>query len=97
MHRRWAIVLAAIVVAGVAVTAALAASSRSSAGKTFYFIPKDAASGKAFPKTAGCFACHADHGAVDTTFVQYYPSLIGAAKNHGTYKYPKLSSSAARQ
>jgi len=66
-------------------------------GWNFYFIPKDAASGKAFPKTAGCFACHADHGAVDTTFVQYYPSLIGAAKNHGTYKHPKLSSSAARQ
>lgn len=66
-------------------------------GWNFYFIPKDAASGKAFGKTAGCFSCHADHGAVDTTFVQYYPSLIGAAKNHGTYKEPKLSSAGPRQ
>jgi len=42
MHgRRWAIVAATVLVAGVAVTAALAASSRQSAGKTFYFIPKD--------------------------------------------------------
>jgi rhamnose transport system substrate-binding protein len=42
MHgRRWAIVAAALLVAGIAVTAALAASSRTSQGKTFYFIPKD--------------------------------------------------------
>src|SRR5581483_3100704 len=39
--RRWAIVGAAVLVAAVAVTAAFAASSRSTAGKTFYFIPKD--------------------------------------------------------
>lgn len=55
-------------------------------GWAFYFIPKDASSGKAFDKTAKCFSCHADHGAVDTTFVQYYPTLISAAKKHGTYK-----------
>jgi hypothetical protein len=35
MHkRRWAVVIAAVLVAGVAVTAALAASSRTTAGKT---------------------------------------------------------------
>jgi hypothetical protein len=55
-------------------------------GWAFYSIPKDAASGKAFPKTAPCFSCHADHGAVDTTFVQYYPTLIETAKKHGTFK-----------
>src|SRR5207244_12464017 len=42
MHkRRWTIIVAAVLVAGVAVTAALAASSHSTAGKTYYFIPKD--------------------------------------------------------
>jgi rhamnose transport system substrate-binding protein len=46
MHkRRWAVVVVAtVIVASVAVTAALAASSRPAAGKagkTFYFIPKD--------------------------------------------------------
>ena len=56
-------------------------------GWAFYFIRKDAASGKAFEKTAKCFACHQDHGAVDTTFVQYYPTLIDAAKKHGTWKH----------
>jgi len=55
-------------------------------GWAFYFIPKDSASGKPFDKTAKCFSCHADHGAVDTTFVQYYPTLVAAAKKHGTYK-----------
>jgi rhamnose transport system substrate-binding protein len=43
MHKRiWAVVAAAMLVAGVAVTAALAAPSHQAAGgKTFYFIPKD--------------------------------------------------------
>src|SRR5436190_4735115 len=42
MHKhRWAIVVVAVLVAGVAVTAAFAAKSRSTAGKTFHFIPKD--------------------------------------------------------
>jgi rhamnose transport system substrate-binding protein len=38
---RWAVGVAAILVAGVAVTAALAAPSRVSKDKTYYFIPKD--------------------------------------------------------
>ena len=42
MHKhRWAVFAAAFVVAGVAVAAAMAGPSRSTAGKTFYFIPKD--------------------------------------------------------
>src|SRR5262245_11757663 len=39
--RRSSIVLAAVLVAGVAVTAALAAPNRQTAGKAYYFIPKD--------------------------------------------------------
>ena len=42
MHKhRWAVVVAVVLVAGAAVTAALAATSHQAAGKTFYFIPKD--------------------------------------------------------
>jgi rhamnose transport system substrate-binding protein len=42
MHkRRWAVAVFAVLVAGVAVTAALAAPSRPAKGKTYYFIPKD--------------------------------------------------------
>jgi rhamnose transport system substrate-binding protein len=39
--RRWGAVVASLVVAGAAVTAALAASTVTTKGKTFYFIPKD--------------------------------------------------------
>ena len=39
--RGWAMVVAVILAVGVAGTAAVAASSHSTAGKTFYFIPKD--------------------------------------------------------
>jgi rhamnose transport system substrate-binding protein len=38
---RWAVFAAAFLVAGVAVAAAFAGPNRSTAGKTFYFIPKD--------------------------------------------------------
>jgi cytochrome c553 len=55
-------------------------------GWVFYAIRKGAQSGKAFPKTATCYSCHEKNGAVDTTFVQYYPTLIEAAKRKGTYK-----------
>jgi hypothetical protein len=35
---------------------------------------------------ASCYSCHEKNGAVDTTFVQYYPTLIEAANTKGTYK-----------
>ena len=28
------------------------------------------------PQSANCYSCHQDHGAVDTTFVQFYPTLL---------------------
>jgi hypothetical protein len=55
-------------------------------GWAFYFIAKDAPSGKLFPKTANCYSCHEKSGSTDTTFVQFYPTLIETAKKKGTYK-----------
>lgn len=37
-----------------------------------------------FPQTARCYSCHADHAAVDTTFVQFYPTLLPVAVSKGT-------------
>jgi rhamnose transport system substrate-binding protein len=51
--RGWAMVAAVILAVGVAGTAAVAASSHSNAGKTFYFIPKD---------TLNPYEVIADHG-----------------------------------
>jgi hypothetical protein len=38
------------------------------------------------PTTAECYSCHQQHGAVDTTFVQFYPTLLPIAQSHGTVK-----------
>lgn len=55
-------------------------------GWSFYFFQPGVKSAKAFPKTANCYTCHQKNGAVDTTFVQYYPTLIDAAVKAGTFK-----------
>ncbi len=34
----------------------------------------------------GCYSCHSKNGAVDNTFVQFYPTLKPIAEEHGTYK-----------
>jgi hypothetical protein len=41
-------------------------------------------SAKLVKRPAACYQCHEDHAAVDTTFVQFYPTLIGLAKTKGT-------------
>jgi len=44
------------------------------------------------PQAASCYSCHAAHAAVDTTFVQFYPTLLGIAQAKGT-----LSKSYSRE
>jgi len=36
------------------------------------------------PVSEACYACHLQHAAVDTTFVQFYPTLLGIATQKGT-------------
>jgi hypothetical protein len=40
--------------------------------------------GKLVPQTEDCYSCHASHAAVDTTFVQFYPTLLPVANAKGT-------------
>lgn len=40
-------------------------------------------------KTTACLECHTKNGAVDHTFVQFYPTLKRVAIEKGTYKEPK--------
>ena len=35
--------------------------------------------GEILPYDAACYACHQTHAAADTTFVQFYPTLLPAA------------------
>src|ERR1700704_3289945 len=53
-------------------------------GKWAFFTPKGAGPAEKIPETAACYSCHAQHAAVDTTFVQFYPTLLGIAKAKGT-------------
>ena len=53
-------------------------------GKWAFFGFESANTAKMIPVSADCYACHKDHGAVDTTFVQFYPTLLPIAKSKGT-------------
>jgi hypothetical protein len=53
-------------------------------GKWAFFDFDDEVSGTLFPKEAACYSCHADHAAVDTTFVQFYPTLLPIARQKKT-------------
>src|SRR6185437_10029190 len=41
--------------------------------------------GTLIPAGAPCYSCHAQHGAVDTTFVQFYPTLLPIARTKHTF------------
>jgi hypothetical protein len=54
-------------------------------GKWAFFSFNSATSnGTLFPQKASCYACHSAHAAVDTTFVQFYPTLLPIAEKNGT-------------
>ena len=57
------------------------------AGKwTFFELSRGAKTAKPIAATASCYSCHNQNGAVDNTFVQFYPTLISIAREHGSYK-----------
>jgi len=62
------------------------------------FFSYDAASGNAslLPQRASCYSCHAQHAAVDTTFVQFYPTLLPIALKKGTLSEGYLKDEAAK-
>jgi hypothetical protein len=53
-------------------------------GKWAFFGFDHGKTAKMIPTTADCYSCHAEHAAVDTTFVQFYPSLLPIAKSMQT-------------
>jgi len=50
----------------------------------FGFDGAGEAPAKMIPANAGCIACHEAHAAVDTTFVQFYPTLLPLAREKQT-------------
>jgi len=63
-------------------------------GKWAFFGFNDGKIGDLFPKDAECYKCHAAHAAVDTTFVQFYPTLLPIAKAKGTLSAGYVAESA---
>lgn len=50
-----------------------------------FFAFGQSTSGKLLARSQDCYACHAEHGAVDNTFVQFYPALAAIARQKGTF------------
>ena len=63
-------------------------------GKWAFFDMDNEVSGSLFPKEASCYSCHAEHAAVDTTFVQFYPTLLPIAKQKQTLSASYLKEGA---
>ena len=64
-------------------------------GKWAFFGFDDSKTAKMVPTEAACYSCHAAHAAVDTTFVQFYPTLLPIAKSKGTLSAPYQKESEA--
>jgi hypothetical protein len=52
----------------------------------FFSFDPSTKTASANPKAA-CWQCHHDHGAVDSTYVQFYPTLKPVAEQFGTYQH----------
>ena len=52
--------------------------------------------GSLFPPAAACYTCHQQHAAVDTTFVQFYPTLLPLATSKHTLSPAYVAEEAAR-
>ncbi len=66
-------------------------------GKWAFFGFDDDKPAKMIPTSAECYSCHQKNAAVDTTFVQFYPTLLPIAKKNKTLSasYEKEASAGA--
>jgi Cytochrome P460 len=64
-------------------------------GWAFFGYNADLKPAQQIPTQAVCYSCHQEHGAVDTTFVQFYPTLLGIAKAKHTVAAAYLKDEAA--
>ena len=53
-------------------------------GKWAFFSFDEGKTSKMIPTSADCYGCHAQHAAMDTTFVQFYPTLLPIATDKHT-------------
>lgn len=61
----------------------------------FFSFDSAGGNGTLIPQGAACYSCHTAHAAVDTTFVQFYPTLMPIAQKKGTLSEAYLKDEAA--
>jgi hypothetical protein len=61
----------------------------------FFGYDNDLKPAQQIPTKAVCYSCHEQHAAVDTTFVQFYPTLLEIAKAKHTLAAGYLKEEAA--
>ncbi|HUR33856.1 MAG TPA: cytochrome P460 family protein [Vicinamibacterales bacterium] len=55
-------------------------------GWGFYNFGNKSVATAPLPQSASCYTCHAEHTAVEHTFVQFYPALMDVARKMGTVR-----------
>ena len=71
-------------------------TSRFPGGWAFFSFDSPGKNGTLIPQGAPCYSCHQAHGAVDTTFVQFYPTLLPIAREKKTLSAAYLGDEAAQ-
>ena len=61
----------------------------------FFSFDSPHGNGTLIPSGAPCYTCHSAHAAVDTTFVQFYPTLLPVAQKNETLNDAFLKEEAA--
>ena len=72
-------------------------AARFKGGWGFFDIPGGDKPGALIPYAAACYSCHVDHAAADTTFVQFYPTLLPTAQKLGALSKAYLAEAAAEK
>ena len=69
-------------------------TARFTGGWAFFGFGGAGVPAQQIPYAAACYSCHQAHAAADTTFVQFYPTLLPIATKLGTLSAPYLAETA---
>lgn len=72
-------------------------SKRFKGGWAFFGFGPGEGAAQMIPEAADCYSCHQQHAAADTTFVQFYPTLLPVAQAKKTLSASYLAEEGARR
>ena len=72
-------------------------TARYKGGWAFFAFDEAGKPAQQIPVKQSCYSCHQEHAAVDSTFVQFYPTLLPVATRLGTLSKTYLADSAKTQ